>query len=77
MTTEPDGRSALAVALGWVNVLTTVALEMALPCLVGVWLDRKTGARFVFTVLGAAGGLTLGVYHLMKIAAVRNNERDK
>lgn len=74
--TEPDGRSALATALSWVNVLTTVALEMALPCLVGVWLDRKTGARFVFTVLGAAGGLTLGLYHLMKIAAYQNEHQD-
>jgi hypothetical protein len=76
VTTEPDGRSALAAALSWVNVLTTVALEMALPCLVGIWLDRKTGARFVFTVLGAAGGLTLGLYHLMKIAKFQDEHQD-
>ncbi|MCA9102565.1 MAG: AtpZ/AtpI family protein [Pirellulales bacterium] len=75
MTTEPDGRSALAVALSWVSTLTTVALEMALPCLAGVWLDRRLGTRIVFTVLGAMGGLALGVYHLIKIAAAQNKRR--
>jgi hypothetical protein len=60
----PDDRPPLAVGMEWVSRITTVALEMVLPGLAGLWLDRKLGTVFL-TMLGFAVGLVLGTWHLV------------
>ena len=45
----------------------TVALEMVLPGILGLWLDRRLGTWLLFTVLGFIFGLTLAIWHLLKM----------
>jgi len=54
----------MAVALGWVARITTVALEMVLPGVFGFWLDRQFGLAFLGLV-GFAFGFVLGMWHLL------------
>ena len=54
----------MAVALGWVSRITTVALEMVLPGVLGFWLDRQFGLAFLGLV-GFALGFVLGMWHLL------------
>ena len=54
----------MAVALDWVSRITTVALEMVLPGLIGLWLDRRWGTSFIGLV-GFAVGMILGFWHLL------------
>jgi len=57
----------MAVALEWVSRITTVALEMVLPGLGGQWLDQTLGTLVLFTLLGFALGMTLGIWHLIRM----------
>jgi len=46
----------------------TVALEMVLPGVLGLWIDERLGTRILFMVLGFTFGLTLAIWHLLKMA---------
>lgn len=59
----------MAVAAAWVSRILTISLEMVLPGLLGVWIDRLLGSVVVFTLLGFALGSVLAVWHLLKITA--------
>jgi hypothetical protein len=54
----------MSVALDWVSRITTVALEMVLPGLAGLWLDQRLGTSFLGLV-GFALGMVLGFWHLL------------
>ena len=45
----------------------TVALEMVLPGVLGLWIDEQLGTRILFMVLGFTFGLTLAIWHLLKM----------
>ena len=79
MVTNPtDDRSAIARAYGWTAQITTVALEMVLPALGGVWLDAKLGTKFLFLILGAVLGFVVGFWHLLKLTIpISKNTQDK
>lgn len=65
-----DGRSAGAKAYHWASKIMTVSLEMVVPGVVGYFLlDRYLGTKFVFCLLGFAGGMTLGIWHLMQLTS--------
>jgi F0F1-type ATP synthase assembly protein I len=66
---SPDDRSSLALAYGWAVRITTVSLEMVVPGLIGLWIDRKLGTVMVFLVLGVILGMTVGMLHLVRLAA--------
>lgn len=53
----------------WVNRLTTVSLEMALPPFAGYWLDQQWGTRPWMVAVGGIAGFSLAMWHLLKIAA--------
>jgi len=57
----------MAVALEWVSRITTVALEMVLPGVLGIWIDGKTGIPLVFTLLGFGLGGSLAMWHLLSM----------
>ncbi len=59
-------RQPIAVAMGWVSKITTVALEMVLPGIGGQWLDERWGTNFL-ALLGFALGLTVGLMHLIQM----------
>ncbi len=57
----------MAVALQWVSRITTVALEMVLPGLLGLWIDGKLGVPLVFTLLGFGLGGSFAMWHLLRM----------
>ena len=69
-TRAPD-LSWMAEATNWVSKITTVALEMVLPGLAGLWLDNLLETR-VLSLLGFALGVPLGIWHLI---AMTKNDR--
>ena len=60
-----DPFSPMGIAMEWAARIMAVALEMVLPGLAGMWLDRKLGTRFLVLV-GFAFGLTAGMWHLIR-----------
>ena len=62
-----DDRSAIAKALALVATITAVGVEMVLPVLLGLWLDRWLGTKVWLTIGGAALGLFAGIWHLVKL----------
>ena len=67
MNKPPDDRSQLALAMAWASRITTVSVEMVVPIVGGYWLDEWCAAEPVFTVAGAAFGLTAGMWHLLRM----------
>ena len=53
-------------ALNWVSKITTVALVMAVPGIVGRWLDYQLDTPFL-SPLGLAFGALLGLWHLIQM----------
>jgi len=73
---EPrDDRSAIALGMAWVSRVTTIAMEMAAPGLVGLWIDRRLGTAPWLTILGAAAGFGLGIWELVRLAETTNRSR--
>jgi hypothetical protein len=61
----------MAVAMAWASRITTVSLEMAIPPVVGYWIDQRLGTRVVFTMLGAALGMTAAIWQLTHLSSKR------
>jgi ATP synthase protein I len=70
---EQDDRPPMVVALEWVSKITTVALEMVLPGILGTWLDHRWGTNFL-TVVGFAIGLGGGIWHLLILTKTGNSK---
>lgn len=68
MSERPNGRSGLSVAIAWASQVTTIAMQMALPGVVGFWLDKRLGTWLVFTGIGALVGLGAGMVSLIRLA---------
>ena len=67
---SPDDRPPMALAIEWVSRITTVALEMVVPGLIGQWLDHRWQTQF----LGPAGfvlGVAAGMWHLLRMTAAQ------
>ncbi len=64
---SPD-QSALANAIAIAHTLLSIALQMALPPLLGYWLDQRWGTGSLLTILGAILGLVAGMYNLVRTA---------
>lgn len=62
----------MAVAVQWATRVTTIALEMVVPALLGWWLDQYLGTRLVFLALGGILGLITGMRSLLRIAEAAN-----
>jgi hypothetical protein len=71
-TLAPDF-SWMAEGMKWVSKITTVALEMVLPGLAGLWLDSQLETRFL-ALLGFALGVPLGMWHLIAMTKRKRNE---
>ena len=69
MADPADDQTSQIVAGQLVTRLTTVAIEMVLPGVLGYWIDQRLNTKFVFMLLGFGSGLTLGVWHLIRMTA--------
>jgi len=58
----------MAVAVSWASHVTSIAMEMVVPALIGLWLDRKLETRFIFVTIGAMLGLAVGMMSLIHIS---------
>ncbi len=59
-----DDRSPIAIAAEWSSRIMSIALEMVLPGVAGMWLDRRLGTKFVFTLGGFGLGMFAALWHL-------------
>ncbi|HEY2840806.1 MAG TPA: AtpZ/AtpI family protein [Pirellulales bacterium] len=50
----------------------TVAMEMVVPGMIGVWLDQRLGTKVLFVLLGFGGGCTLAVWHLLRMTSAKD-----
>ena len=60
-------RQPLALAMEWVAKITTVGLEMVLPGVGGVYLDKYFQTTFL-ALLGFGVGMTVGILHLLQMS---------
>lgn len=67
MAAPDDRRPPLAQAVAWASRVMTVAFEMVLPGLIGIWIDRKLGTKAVFTLAGFGLGLSVALWHLLQL----------
>jgi F0F1-type ATP synthase assembly protein I len=58
----------MAEASAWASHVMTISLEMVIPGLIGLWIDRQLGTVMLFLVLGVALGMTVGMLHLVRLA---------
>jgi F0F1-type ATP synthase assembly protein I len=63
-----DDRSSLARGWALSTTISTIALEMVLPGMLGFYIDIKLGTTMVFLVLGLVVGFVAGMIHLMRLA---------
>ena len=56
----------MAVTIQWVAKITTVALEMFLPAVLGGYLDRRFGTGYL-ALVGLVFGVVLGIWHLLQM----------
>jgi len=71
--TDGSDSSLYAHLYQWSARMTTIALEMVIPALIGIWLDRLLGTVALLTVLGIFFGMALGFWQLLKIAREASN----
>jgi hypothetical protein len=71
-TIAPD-LSWMAEGMKWVSKITTIAVEMVLPGLAGLWLDKQLGTQFLI-LLGLALGFSFGMWHLIAMTKSKRND---
>lgn len=75
MANEDDERSLIAKAWGVGYQATSISLEMVVPGLVGLWVDRLVGTLPLFLILGVIFGMTAGMMHLVQFAKRVSGEK--
>jgi ATP synthase protein I len=63
-----DSGSWLSVGIAWPSRISTLALELAIPVLVGVGLDRWWRTSPAATISGAVLGFVLFMLHTLRLA---------
>jgi hypothetical protein len=71
-----DDRHDIAAAMQWGFQITSIALEIILPVVVGRWLDQLWGTTCM-TVIGALIGPPLGFWHLLVLTGVVGGKTTK
>lgn len=74
MQNDNDDRSMIARAWGLGYQAMSISLEMVVPGLIGLWIDRGLGTLPLFLVLGVIFGMTAGMIHLVQFARRVGNE---
>jgi len=66
--TSNDDRPPMVVGMYWVQQITSIAVEMALPAGLGHYLDQLWGTGPWLLALGALLGFSAALWHLLAIA---------
>ena len=73
-----DKRSPVAIGYMWASRATSVSLEMVLPILLGLWLDRRWNSSPWIVIIGAVLGFSIALLHLMQMTKPNHKtNRDK
>ena len=72
-----DRRPPLAQAAAWASRVMTVALEMVLPGLIGIWIDRKLGLKAACTLVGFGLGFSVALLHLLQLTKQSSARRER
>ena len=58
------------IAKGWSlgSQAISISLEMVVPGMLGLWVDRFVGTLPLFLILGVLFGMTAGIIHLLQFA---------
>jgi ATP synthase protein I len=62
-----DGRPPMVAAMRWVQQITSIAVEMALPAFLGHWADVRWGTEPWLVGVGALLGFAVAMLHLLKL----------
>lgn len=65
---RPHRRSSLSAGLQWASAVTTIGLEMALPPLLGAWIDSVYKTSPWWTVAFAVVGFAAAMRHLWDLS---------
>ena len=63
----PDPLSPVVIAYQWVARITTLALVMVVPGVIGYWVDGWLGTKALVTLLGFALGGSYALWQLLKM----------
>jgi F0F1-type ATP synthase assembly protein I len=58
----------LALGMAWASRIMTLAMEILLPAVLGVGLDRWWNSRPLFTLVGCVLGFLLFMFHMLKMS---------
>ncbi|MFO1094912.1 MAG: AtpZ/AtpI family protein [Planctomycetaceae bacterium] len=61
------GQSGVAVGMYWATRISSVGFSMAIPPLIGFWLDGKWGTRPWLVIAGACVGFTIAMLEFAKL----------
>lgn len=67
-------RSPIAEAHKWVSFVITIVLEMVLPIYLGSKLDQYWGTGSALTITGAALGMGVAIFHLIRATDSTSND---
>jgi F0F1-type ATP synthase assembly protein I len=65
-----DDRSPQALGWALASHIMAISMEMVVPGLLGLWIDRKLGTPLVFFVFGSIFGVVAGTVQLIRFAAL-------
>jgi F0F1-type ATP synthase assembly protein I len=63
-----DGRPPMVIAMWWVQQITSIAVEMALPAFLGHLADERWKTEPWLVAVGAFLGFAVAMLHLLKLA---------
>jgi F0F1-type ATP synthase assembly protein I len=66
-----DTRSPLIIGYMWAINVTSAAIEMVVPIILGVWLDNKFHTKPLCILIGLFLGMLIMLLHLIKFANVK------
>ena len=69
------GDSPLAKGYMWATVIMTMALELALPILLGIYVDYKLGTKCFFLILGVFLGFFAMIVNFIKLVKSKELQR--
>ena len=75
MTEQRDDRSPLALAYQWSARITAISLELLLPMLIGLWLDRRWGTLPLLVIVGVILGFITATLSLLRLAKPHRSDR--
>ncbi len=72
-----DDRPPMVVAMRWVNQITSIAIEMAVPAFLGHWADQRWGTEPWLVGIGALLGFAVAMVHLLALAKQSNRRETR